>query len=88
MRDLPRNIDADVVIEISKLLDDRAKSVPVPVHKLAAMIRLGVETRLTDHSIEELIVEMAATRGLPMLFDLPVANVDNVVPFASARRPR
>ncbi|MER8590424.1 MULTISPECIES: hypothetical protein [unclassified Mesorhizobium] len=86
MRDLPRNIDADVVIEISKLLDDRAKSVPVPVHKLAAMIRLGVETRLTDHSIEELIVEMAATRGLPMLFDLPV--VDNVVPIASARRPR
>ncbi|MER8612209.1 hypothetical protein [Mesorhizobium sp. M0435] len=88
MRDLPRNIDADVVIEISKLLDDRAKSVPVPVHKLAAMIRLGVETLLTDHSIEELIVEMAATRGLPMLFDLPVINVDNVVPIALARRPR
>ncbi|WP_376705821.1 hypothetical protein RQ479_15990 [Mesorhizobium sp. ISC25] len=76
------------MIEISRLLNDRAKSVPVPVHKLAAMIRLGVETRLTNHSIEELIVEMAATRGLPMLFDLPVANVDNVVPFASARRPR
>lgn len=88
MGDLPRDIDADVVIEISKLLDDRAKSVPVPVHKLAAIIRLGVETRLTNHSIEELIVEMAATRGLPMLFDLPAANVDNVVPFASARRPR
>lgn len=88
MRDLPRDIDADVVIEISKLLDDRAKSVPVPVHKLAAMIRLGVETRLTNHSIEELIVEMATTRGLPMLFDLSTANVDNVVPFASARRPR
>ncbi|WP_292657134.1 hypothetical protein [Mesorhizobium sp.] len=88
MRDLPRDIDADVVIEISRLLNDRAKSVPVPVHKLAAMIRLGVETGLTNHSIEELIVEMAATRGLPMLFDLPVANVDNVVPFASARRPR
>ncbi|MER8384430.1 hypothetical protein NKJ46_00250 [Mesorhizobium sp. M0166] len=91
MRDLPRNIDADVVIEISKLLDDRAKSVPVPVHKLAAMIRLSIETRLTDQSIEELIVEMAATRGLAMLFDLPVVpvvNVDNVVPIALARRPR
>ncbi|MER8367374.1 hypothetical protein [Mesorhizobium sp. M0306] len=91
MRDLPRNIDADLVIEISKLLDDRAKSVPVPVHKLAAMIRRSVETRLTDQSIEELIVEMAATRGLPMLFDLPVvpvAKVDNVVSIVSARRPR
>jgi hypothetical protein len=85
MRDLPRDIDADVVIEIDKLLDEAAQSVPVPVRKLAATIRRKLETSLSDPSIEELIVEMAATRGLAMLFDLPATNV---LPFTSQGRPR
>ncbi|TIQ00332.1 MAG: hypothetical protein E5X60_05340 [Mesorhizobium sp.] len=85
MRELPKSIDADVVIEISRLLDDRAKSAPVPVHKLAAMISKSVETDLPTASIEELIVEMAMTRQLPMLFDLPDADTDNVISIALAR---
>jgi hypothetical protein len=68
MRELPTDIDADVVIEIGRLLDDRAFSAPVPVHALAAEVRRRVETKLSDLAIEELIVEMASTRGLPMIF--------------------
>jgi hypothetical protein len=85
MRELPKSIDADVVIEISRLLDDRAKSAPVPVHKLASMISHSVKTDLPTASIEELIVEMAMTRQLPMLFDLPGADADNVISIALAR---
>ncbi|MER8829577.1 hypothetical protein NKH73_26150 [Mesorhizobium sp. M0938] len=85
MRELPKSIDADVVIEISRLLDDHAKSAPVPVHKLASMISKSVETDLQTASIEELIVEMAMTRQLPMLFDLPEADADNVISIALAR---
>ncbi|RUV73492.1 MAG: hypothetical protein EOR30_15435 [Mesorhizobium sp.] len=85
MRELPKSIDADVVIEISRLLDDHAKSAPVPVHKLALMISNRVETDLPTASIEELIVEMAMTRQLPMLFDLPGADADNVISIALAR---
>ncbi|RWK39537.1 hypothetical protein [Mesorhizobium sp.] len=85
MRELPKSIDADVVIEISRLLDDHAKSAPVPVHKLASMISISVETDLPTASIEELIVEMAMTRQLPMLFDLPDADTDNVISIALAR---
>ncbi|AZO01188.1 hypothetical protein EJ066_31160 [Mesorhizobium sp. M9A.F.Ca.ET.002.03.1.2] len=85
MRELPKSIYADVVIEIGRLLDERAKSAPVPVHKLASMISHNVKTDLTTASIEELIVEMAMTRQLPMLFDLPGADADNVISIASAR---
>jgi hypothetical protein len=88
VRELPRDIDADVVIEIDRLLDEQAKAAPVPVHKLAARIRQKVETGLSDLSIVELIVEMAATRGLAMLFDLPPIDADNVVPFSPRGRPR
>lgn len=41
MRELPKNIDADVVIEISKLLDEHPHMVPVQVHKLAGLVRQG-----------------------------------------------
>jgi hypothetical protein len=49
------------------------------------MIRQSVETTLTMASIEELIVEMATTRQLPMLFDLPNAEEDNIISLALAR---
>ncbi|TGR16358.1 hypothetical protein EN839_33920 [Mesorhizobium sp. M1C.F.Ca.ET.196.01.1.1] len=57
----------------------------MPVHKLASMISNSVETDLPTASIEELIVEMAMTRQLPMLFDLPGADADNVISIALAR---
>ncbi|TIM36437.1 MAG: hypothetical protein E5Y61_03950 [Mesorhizobium sp.] len=57
----------------------------MPVHKLASMISNSVETDLPTASIEELIVEMAMTRQLPMLFDLPGADTDNVISIALAR---
>jgi hypothetical protein len=49
------------------------------------MISNSVETDLPTASIEELIVEMAMTRQLPMLFDLPGADADNVISIALAR---
>lgn len=85
MRKLPKSIDADVVIEISRCLDDRPKLTPVPVHKLASMIGHIVKTEMPAESIEELVVEMATSRQLPMLFDLPDVVEDNVISLALAR---
>ncbi|MFD2051903.1 hypothetical protein ACFSQT_01615 [Mesorhizobium calcicola] len=73
MRDLPRDIDADVVIEISRLLDDAAHTAAVAIHGLVKHIRDATQTRLSDQAIEELIVEMASTRGLSMIFEKPAA---------------
>jgi hypothetical protein len=73
MRDLPSDIDADVVIEVSRLLDDAEDLSPLPVHELVKRIRTTLQTRLSDRAIEELVVEMASKRGLPMVFDEPAA---------------
>ncbi|MBN9220180.1 MAG: hypothetical protein J0I79_19720 [Mesorhizobium sp.] len=73
MRDLPSDIDADVVIEVSRLLDDAEELLPLPVHELVKRIRTTLQTRLSDQAIEELVVEMASKRGLPMVFDKPAA---------------
>lgn len=86
MRRLPKTIDADVVIEISRYLEDHAQSTPVPVRKLAWMIRHRVKTGLPVEAIEELIVEMATSRQLSMRFDLPDAQEDNIISFALTRR--
>jgi hypothetical protein len=73
MRDLPSDIDADVVIEVSRLLDDAEDLSPLPVHELVKRIRTTLQTRLSDRAIEELVVEMASKRGLPMVFGKPAA---------------
>jgi hypothetical protein len=73
MRDLPRDIEADVVIEISRLLDDAAPTAALPIHGLVKQIRDATQTRLSDQAIEELAVEMASTRNLPMIFEKPAA---------------
>jgi hypothetical protein len=44
MRELSKNIDPDVVIEISNLLDDSALFAPVRVHDLAARVGQRVKT--------------------------------------------
>jgi len=71
MRNLPSDIDADVVIEVSRLIDDAEDLLPLPVHELVKRIRTILQTRLSDQAIEELVVQMASTRGLPMVFDKP-----------------
>ncbi|MER8700377.1 hypothetical protein [Mesorhizobium sp. M1273] len=73
MRNLPSDIDADVVIEVSRLIDDAEDLLPLPVHELVKRIRTILQTRLSDQAIEELVVEMASNRGLPMVFDKPAA---------------
>lgn len=83
MRELPKDVDADVVIEIGRLLDDSPLFVPVRVHQLAASVRQKVRTVLPDLSIEELIVEMASARRLAMAFDLP--GSENVVQIPALR---
>jgi hypothetical protein len=86
MRELPKDIDADVVIEISKLLDDCPLFVPVRVHELAARVRQKLKTGLPDLSIEELIVEMASVRQLAMAFDLPGSENVVQIPIRHPRR--
>ena len=71
MRNLPSDIDADVVIEVSRLIDDAEDLLPLPVQELVKRIRTILQTRLSDQAIEVLVVEMASTRGLPMVFDKP-----------------
>ena len=71
MRDLPSGIDADVVIEVGRLLDEAEDLPPLPMHYLVKRIRTTLRTRLSDQAIEELVVEMASNRGLPMVFDKP-----------------
>lgn len=71
MRNLQKGIDADAVIEISRLLDDRTAVAPVPIREFVKEVRQSIQTKLSDHAIEELIVEMASIRGLPMIFDKP-----------------
>jgi hypothetical protein len=73
MRDLPSGTDADVAIEVSRLLDDAENLTPLPVHELVKRIRTILQTRLSDQAIEKLVVEMASRRGLPMVFDKPAA---------------
>ncbi|MER9134185.1 hypothetical protein [Mesorhizobium sp. M0768] len=71
MLPLPHAVDPKVVAEINTLLDDHTGAVPVPVHKLAAVVRLRLKSHLSIATIEELIVEEAECRHLPMLFELP-----------------
>lgn len=69
MRSLPRNIDVDAVLEIGAYLDDQAHNVPVSMRRAIAAVRRRLKTDLTDHELEELIVESASTRRLSLLLD-------------------
>ncbi len=48
MRELPSAIDADVVIEVGRLLDEAEDLAPLPVHELVKRIRSTMQTRLSD----------------------------------------
>jgi hypothetical protein len=69
MRDLPRDIDVDAVIEIGIALDDMLAKAPVDVHSLAVEVRKATQTKISDQMLQKLIAEMAASRGLPLLLD-------------------
>lgn len=69
MRSLPRNIDVDAVLEIGAYLDDQAHNVPVSMRRAIAAVRQRLKTDLTDHELEELIVESASTRRLALVLD-------------------
>ncbi|UVK57288.1 hypothetical protein DBIPINDM_008547 (plasmid) [Mesorhizobium sp. AR02] len=69
MRELPRNIDADVVLAIGLLLDDHAKTTSVSLSAAVAAIRKSGQTTLNDDEIELLVVEMAGARGLAVKLD-------------------
>ncbi|TPN40164.1 hypothetical protein FKO01_03055 [Mesorhizobium sp. B2-3-3] len=69
MRELPRNVDADAVIEIGRYLDDQGKVAPVSLSCAIEAIRKLVQTGLTDFELEELILESAAARHLALLLD-------------------
>lgn len=71
MRELPHDIDADVIFEISRLLDGHSKVSPVSIMWLIDEIRQNFETALSDDALELLAVEMVSTRHLPMKLDRP-----------------
>jgi hypothetical protein len=71
MRELPHDIEADVVFEIGRLLDGHSKVSPVSITWLVDEIRQNVETTLSDDALELLAVEMVSTRHLPMKLDRP-----------------
>jgi hypothetical protein len=69
MRTLPLNIDADVVLAIGQALDDHARMASVSIADILTRIRVDHVTALSDHDLEELVVEMAASRHLAILLD-------------------
>ena len=70
MRDLPIDVDADVVIAVGRYLDDHAKTTAVSISEALRVIRRGVnKSRVGDMWLEELIVESAAARKLAILLD-------------------
>ena len=69
MRALPPDIDVDAVIAIGRYLDDHGSSRPVSVHGALSALRRDLNTQLSDASIEELLVEMCASRKLAVLLD-------------------
>jgi hypothetical protein len=71
MQELPHDIDADVIIEISRLLDGHSKVLPVSITWLIDEIRQKLETALSDDALELLAIEMVSSRNLPIKLDRP-----------------
>ncbi|TIQ29131.1 MAG: hypothetical protein E5X48_30565 [Mesorhizobium sp.] len=69
MQDLPRNIDADVVIEIGRILDDAPAEGGISVSETIAECRRHTSTKMTDEELETLIVRMSGPRGRAVIFD-------------------
>ena len=69
MRRLPQDIDVEAVLAIGRYLDDHGEARPVSVHHALAALRQRIDTQLSDAALEELLVEMCASRKLAMLFD-------------------
>ncbi|MER9140058.1 hypothetical protein NKI20_28040 [Mesorhizobium sp. M0830] len=69
MRDLPKNVDADAVIEIGRYLDDQGKGAPVSIADAIRIVRKTAGTKLTAVELEELILECAAARHLAVVLD-------------------
>jgi hypothetical protein len=75
MRELPGDIDVELVIEIARRVDDGDPG-PIPIRKVVRRIRQTTPTRLSDRAIEELVVEMASRRGLTVIFDNLAAEIE------------
>ena len=69
MRALPRDVDVEAVIAVGRYLDDQGSARPVSIHLALAALRGEIETQLSDAALEELLVEMCASRKLAVLFD-------------------
>jgi hypothetical protein len=69
VRELAKNIDADLVLAVARYLDDHGRSTPVSLGVAIPEIRNRQSTRLSNKALEELILQMAATRGLSVLLD-------------------
>jgi len=80
MRPLPRNVDADAVLAIGAYLDDQAHSVPISIRGSIDEVRKRTGTSLSDHQLEELVIESAAARGLALLLDVRQTKGDSKLP--------
>ncbi|RWA72626.1 hypothetical protein [Mesorhizobium sp.] len=85
MQDLPRNIDADVVIEIGRILDDAPEEAGISVSETIAERRRHASTNMTDEELETLIVRMSGPRGRAVIFD---GEADRATAASPARKIR
>lgn len=85
MQDLPRNIDADVVIEIGRILDDAPEEAGISVSETIAERRRHASTNMTDEELETLIVRMSGRRGRAVIFD---GEADRATAASPARKIR
>jgi hypothetical protein len=69
LRELPTKTDAEVVFEIGRYLDQHGKSTPVSMFGARAVLRDRLPRAVPDNELQQLLVEMCATRGLSLLFD-------------------
>jgi hypothetical protein len=71
MREVPRDIHPDVVIELGRLLDAHPRTRPVSVIWLIDEMRRNFGATGPTDALERLAVEMAAARHLPIMLDRP-----------------
>jgi hypothetical protein len=69
LKELPKDIDPDLVMAVGRYLDDHGRSTPVSLGVSIPEIRTHYSTRLSNKALEELVLQMAATRGLSVLLD-------------------
>jgi len=65
----PLAIQADTIIEIGRFLDEHGKSMPISMFGARAVLQERLPQQIAEKELQQLLVEMCASRGLALLFD-------------------